>query len=518
MWQRSKAYSNCGKDRIRCVRCNAGVICLIALTASPFTNATSSQIVTDSDSTTLLAAPRPGNLRSMNTSRHAASSTSPYDRTNIQYVDGVHNATVQDAVTAACAASSHVVIVPPGRYVGPTSLCASLKIDGINYGLFSAPTTFTYTSAFSISNLSNLDIEGIRFDFGEHSNANLTLSSVSAGRFDLEVANVPNTVPAVVLTCTANNNTAYNWFDRIITLGGSEGIRLMGAGGASPTCAVTENHFGFIQEFAPATVTSGNWIGTDFYEDADSNTIERISLFSQRGLTTIDGIDFNTASLTEDYDTGTNDVWFFDSTGPDLAGCAIRINQSTGNSIKAGVLNWRGSNQVCVGKGANPSIDFALTSGGNYTYFTGPIIWGSPQPQLRFSSGIDTGIFSYFQPPFGFADGTTWTLPPGGSSSLVGDIARQTLSHKTLSSPILTGTPTGDNVPILASLTTSATTSDNVPVIGMTSSGHCTLSATNAGAATHITSSYISAKKTNQITVTHAKRSGMTYDIVCTPN
>lgn len=76
----------------------------------------------------------------------------------------------------------------------------------------------------------------------------------------------------------------------------------------------------------------------------------------------------------------------------------------------------------------------------------------------------------------------------------------------------------GDNVPILTSLTTSAATSDNVTVTGMTSSGHCSLTATNASAATNIATSYISAKAANQITVTHTATASMTYDILCTPN
>lgn len=69
-----------------------------------------------------------------------------------------------------------------------------------------------------------------------------------------------------------------------------------------------------------------------------------------------------------------------------------------------------------------------------------------------------------------------------------------------------------------AALTTTAATSDNVSITGVTSSSHCFFSATNATAATNIATTYISAKTTNQITVTHAAISGMTYDIICTVN
>ena len=71
------------------------------------------------------------------------------------------------------------------------------------------------------------------------------------------------------------------------------------------------------------------------------------------------------------------------------------------------------------------------------------------------------------------------------------------------------------NVPIPASLTTTSATSDNVTVTGMTSSGHCSIAATNASAATNITTTYISAFATNQITVTHAAMAGMNYQFIC---
>lgn len=71
---------------------------------------------------------------------------------------------------------------------------------------------------------------------------------------------------------------------------------------------------------------------------------------------------------------------------------------------------------------------------------------------------------------------------------------------------------------LVTSLSTAAATTDNVSITGATSSSHCTLSPTNASAATNIATTYISAKTTNQITVTHTATSGMTYDIHCTPN
>ncbi len=80
------------------------------------------------------------------------------------------------------------------------------------------------------------------------------------------------------------------------------------------------------------------------------------------------------------------------------------------------------------------------------------------------------------------------------------------------------GNATGHNIAVLASLTTTAATSDNVTMIGVTSSSHCFLTSTNLLAATNIVQTYVSAKKTNQVTVAHPATSGMTYDISCTPN
>jgi hypothetical protein len=76
----------------------------------------------------------------------------------------------------------------------------------------------------------------------------------------------------------------------------------------------------------------------------------------------------------------------------------------------------------------------------------------------------------------------------------------------------------GPNIPVLTSFTTTAATSDNVTVPGMTSSGHCFLQPTNAAAATGIASVYVSAKTSNQITVTHSSTSGWAFDVMCTPN
>lgn len=110
---------------------------------------------------------------------------------------------------------------------------------------------------------------------------------------------------------------------------------------------------------------------------------------------------------------------------------------------------------------------------------------------------------------------TQWNITPHVTAT--GDLGF-TLAGTGTVLKLTSSSITGPNVPITASLTTSSGTSDNVTVTGMTSSGHCSLTATNSSAAINIATTYVSVKTTNQITVTHTTISGMTYDILCTPN
>lgn len=69
-----------------------------------------------------------------------------------------------------------------------------------------------------------------------------------------------------------------------------------------------------------------------------------------------------------------------------------------------------------------------------------------------------------------------------------------------------------------AALVTTGGTSDAFAVTGLTTSSHCSLTATNAAAATNIATTYISGKISNLLTVTHTATANMNYDILCTPN
>ena len=79
--------------------------------------------------------------------------------------------------------------------------------------------------------------------------------------------------------------------------------------------------------------------------------------------------------------------------------------------------------------------------------------------------------------------------------------------------------PDGNSQTVMtASLSTSAATTDTVAITGMTASGHCTFSPTNASAATNIATAYISNKTANQITLSHTATGSMTFDFLCTAN
>ncbi|MDE3138203.1 MAG: hypothetical protein KGL59_16585, partial [Acidobacteriota bacterium] len=79
--------------------------------------------------------------------------------------------------------------------------------------------------------------------------------------------------------------------------------------------------------------------------------------------------------------------------------------------------------------------------------------------------------------------------------------------------------PSGNGgVPVSGTLTTTTGTSNSVTIYGVTTSSHCSLTPTNSSAASGITSSYISSVGTNSVTVSHSNSSGMTFNILCTPN
>lgn len=202
------------------------------------------------------------------------------------------------------------------------------------------------------------------------------------------------------------------------------------------------------------------------------------------------GILFNTGALGT---SGTSNPAIFIQPG---AIATNSNNYSTPRILRAIMDYWNGSVgtntaefdlDTVIGSGTNPGFDILKLS-----HSGGP---GGISSTVLFDRSLSLGL--------GHSDGTAVTFS-------VNDHTGNSDSIKI---------PAGNSSTVMpASLTTTSGTSDNVTVTGMTASGHCGLTATNASAATNIATTYISSKTTNQITVTHTATASMTYDILCTPN
>lgn len=222
----------------------------------------------------------------------------------------------------------------------------------------------------------------------------------------------------------------------------------------------------------------------------------------------------------------------------------VGVNSTYGGSPQAGCPN---SSYVFS---VNPTATFGVDSSGNATAASLTTnVDGVTVPSITVGSGANVANYIQFSARsyIGYTGG--WATIQGGvghgvqinvnSATIGGELAGQwdtsgnfsvgssstynsnafyvtPAGNTTLHNLSVTGTCTG--CVLVASLTTTSATSDNVTLTGMTSSGHCSMTATNATAATNLSTTYISAKTTNQITVTHTAVSGMTYDFLCTVN
>jgi len=157
-------------------------------------------------------------------------------------------------------------------------------------------------------------------------------------------------------------------------------------------------------------------------------------------------------------------------------------NIFTGNNTFTGINNFTSS---FLAQGT--SIIFGVNGGNSGTFG----IEGATLGQIT------------LVPPASF---TSWAWRWPNSAGTAG----QGLTSQGGSTPM-----TWTDFPFVTALVTTAATTDNVTVTGMTSSGHCMLQPTNALAAA-ATGTYVSAKTTNQITVTHAVTASMNYDVLCT--
>jgi hypothetical protein len=162
--------------------------------------------------------------------------------------------------------------------------------------------------------------------------------------------------------------------------------------------------------------------------------------------------------------------------------------------------------------GAEIVIDYSVLGLVGYTGPTGTLAIGG-NGNMILSGSNSPGIFPA-SPGLGSLGSLAFPL----QTIVIGDTNGRTrwLSGCCTGTRTLS-TPDGNSSTAMpASLTTTAATTDNVAVQGMTASGHCMLEPTNSAAAAGIASVFVSAKATNQITVTHTATSGWTFDVLCT--
>lgn len=162
-----------------------------------------------------------------------------------------------------------------------------------------------------------------------------------------------------------------------------------------------------------------------------------------------------------------------------------------------------------------------VTAAGQLT--TGPISSGtiSPGAEYRITqyTSVGTGTVVGQSNIFTDATGNNLTIP---GTATIGSGALKINGASILPNTQTLGTDGSDNMTatvtiIAATLMTTAASSNVVTMTGMTSSGHCSINPTNALASLQTGVTYISAKATNQVTVTHVPLSGLIYDILCTP-
>jgi hypothetical protein len=185
----------------------------------------------------------------------------------------------------------------------------------------------------------------------------------------------------------------------------------------------------------------------------------------------------------------------------------IALNSSCWNGSATAIDRWQLQN--VMGSGANPASSLQLA-------FTPYGCTGIPQVEV--ADGIGGGILLSTTSP-----GLSPRIRHDADDNLVIDTGGASASlnlNTDNNKPVKLGTggTAGANIPILASFTTAVGASTNVSMPGVTSSSHCSLTATNAVAGANILMTFISAKATDQITVNHAPVAGMTYDVLCTPN
>jgi hypothetical protein len=266
----------------------------------------------------------------------AATFTGPVTAANINkvvYVDGVTNTTVQAAINALPVGGG-TVSIPPGTYVGPTSIPNS-NTELICQSWLGC--TLTYTAAQILgpngSALDNIKLDGLIFDFGGN-NGGLTLENLRNSWIAIQVQ---NTGTAAGLTLLAPNNTINlnfmrNYLPWIKTANTGEGLVLNGNANI-PACGGAQGNGGAVFDNTFGRVYITNASGTnalDFTSGTDSMQFDQVFVDLAAGNTTGSAANFNSRCTSQAGDVG---LLYFSHITLEFTGVA---NTYTGNLITAG--------------------------------------------------------------------------------------------------------------------------------------------------------------------------------------
>jgi hypothetical protein len=272
---------------------------------------------------------------------------------NTLFVDGVKYATVQAAINGLPTGGG-TVVVPPGTYVGPTSIPEGARIVSLagpltpaHISLTGGVLTYTankqvifqYTTGLTISSRSNIALLGIIFDFQSTASiTNLTLTSVSYSDFDIAVINASTANPALTINTLsqANANSTYNVFRRLIVQGGKTGLLLQGYNSGADFSYVTENHFQDVEVLFPNDGAAGG-TGIDFNSWADSNTFDKAAMWAN--VAGFNGVVFNSNTAGTAKGVASNRFNFLDFTvSNNTTGYGIVYNAAYGNMFTTGII------------------------------------------------------------------------------------------------------------------------------------------------------------------------------------
>jgi hypothetical protein len=295
---------------------------------------------------------------------------------SVLVVDGVTYTTVQAALNALPATGGWVQ-VPPGTYVGPTTIPSNCRITGyvptIPSATWNAATnlvggtspadggkvTFTYTSTLTITGLWHTTIEGITFDFGGTNHGLNLQNGAFDNDFDITIQNC-GTGTALTMNSggAAGQGVVLNRFRRLNIFNAGRGLMITGTSPGS-----TGNNL-----FDWLFINNISTTAIELVQQADTNSFGFTFIAGLADTAT--GILFNNSgSPTLDKGVQSN-VWrhlVVDAFTPaSYTGTVLKFNQSRGNQITSFELGGGLSGGTVIGTPAGAPT-FSINFAGNFT-------------------------------------------------------------------------------------------------------------------------------------------------------